>query len=211
METNPLLAHRVIPPRERAEKTVVSVIVYVGVMGALYWHHGEIPKRSSPEFLIAVAISIVLFSYVILSMFKHERATDKDRARMIRMRIDDDRSGRHWTSRIGLHIKLLLGRLIMLAGIAMILFGLFVLCKQAWVWSQTDTWVPVPTMQFVQPYVTWLFTKDIWLAGQKAVIAALNWLHIGVPLGFVGAILAARGSQFMQRSRERALAARIQS
>lgn len=65
-------------------------------------------------------------------------------------------------------------------------------------------------MQFVRPYVLWLFTSDIWIAGQRAVIAALNWLHIGVPLGFVGAFLAANGAQFIERSREQALASRKQ-
>lgn len=126
METNPLLAHRVIPLRERVEKTVVSIIVYVGAMAGLYWHYGEMPERFSREFFIGIAISIFLFSYVILSAIAHERATDKDRARMIRMRIDDDRSGRHWTSRLGLNFRVSLGRLVMLAGIAMILYG--VLC-----------------------------------------------------------------------------------
>ena len=64
---------------------------------------------------------------------------DKDRARMIRMRIDDDRSGRHWTSRLGLQTKLFLGRAVMLAGIATVLFGVFVLGKQIYVWWRTGS------------------------------------------------------------------------
>lgn len=202
------MAHRVIPLRERVEKTIVSVVVYVGVLGALYWHHGHIPERFSREFFIAVAVSIFLLTYVILSMFKHERATDKGRVRMIRMRIDDDRSGRHWTARIGLNVKISIGRIVMLAGIAMILAGLYVFGQQVYTWIRMETWVPASALRYLQPYVSWLFTNDIWIAGQKALIATLNWLHVGVPLGFVGAILAAQGARFIDRAKERALAVR---
>lgn len=208
METNPSLAHRVIPLRERVEKTIVAIVVYVGVMGGLYWYYGEIPEYLSRDFLIGAAISIVLLAYVFLGAFKNERALDKDRARMIRMRIDDDRSGRHWTSRIGLNVKTSLGRLVMLAGIAMILFGLFVLGQQAYVWFTSNTWVPAPTMYYVQSWVTWLYTSDIWLTGQRAAIATLNWLHVGVPLAFIGAFLAANGARFMERARDKAIADR---
>ena len=127
---------------------------------------------------------------------------------MIRMRIDDDRFGRHWTSRIGLNIKTALGRLVMLAGVGLILFGLFVLAQQAYVWFTSGSWVPAPTMYYVQPYVTWLFTSDIWLTGQKAAIATLNWLHVGVPTAFIGAFLAANGARFMERARDKAIADR---
>lgn len=208
METNPLLAHRVIPLRERVEKTIVAVVVYASVLGGLYWYHGEIPERFSREFFIAAGVSIFLFSYVILSMFKHERATDKQRVRMIRMRIDDDRSGRHWTSRIGLHVQLSIGRVVMLVGIAMILFGLYVFGKQVYVWATAKAWVPASTLQYIRPYIDWLFTKDIWIAGQKAVIWLLHRVHVSVPLGLLGALLAAQGARFMEWAREKALTER---
>ena len=208
METNPLLAHRVIPQRERVEKTVVAVVVYLAVMGGLYRYHGELPERFSGEFFVAIAVSIVLLAFVIQSAFKHEKATDRDRARMIRMRIDDDRSGRHWSSRIGMNARVLLGRIVMLFGIALVIAGLFVLGKQVYVWVMTDTWVPASTLQFVRPWVDWLFTKDIWVPGQRALIRALDWLHVSVPLGLIGVLLAGRGASFIERAKEKALAAR---
>lgn len=208
METNPLLAHRVVPLRQRVEKTSVALVAYVAVMGGLYRYHGELPERFSREFLIAAAISIVLFAFVIHSTLKHERASNKHRARMIRLRIDDDRVGRHWLSRTGLNLKLGIARLVMLGGIAMLLLALYVLGEQIVFWLNIGVWVPAPVMRFIQPYVGALYTESIWIAGQRALIAALDWLHVGVPLGFLGLLIAGRAAQFMERCSERALAAR---
>ncbi len=206
MATNRLMAEREISSRERLQKTVAAVLVYAVGAGALWYINGGWPRQLSPVVIAALAASIVWVAYIVkFATATRETASSKEGIRLVRMRIADDRAGKTWVSRIGLNAKLLLLKLVFVAGLAIAAGGLYILGKQVYTFATRKIWVPVAILEYVRPYVDWLFTKDIWIDGQRAVILALNWLSAGFVFTFLGAAIALAGLSNMDKVKDKAI------
>ena len=206
MATNRLMAEREISSRERLQKTVAGVIVYVAGAGAIWYFNNGWPELGSPVFFVALAASIIWTAYIVkFAITRQETAVSKDGIRMVRMRIADDRAGKTWLSRIGLNGKLLALKVVFLAGLVVVGGGLYILGRQVYTFAMTQTWVPVAIADFMRPVVMWLATKDIWLTGQTILIKTLQWLSAGFVFVFLGAVVALYGLSTMDKVKDKAV------
>ena len=200
------MAEREISKRERLQKTVAAVFVYVAGVGGLWYVNGGWPARGSLVFFAALAASIVWLACIIkFALADRESATSKQGIRLVRMRIADDRDGRTWVSRIGLNAKLLILKIVFVAGLGVAGSGLYILGRQVYTFVITEIWVPVPLLGFVRPYIDWLYTKDIWLSGQEILILAFNWLSAGFVFFMLGAMIALYGLSTMDKVKDNAI------
>ena len=138
METNPLLARRVIPWKERLQKSLV-VLLLTTVIIAGAWVFTGASVDTDPRYLLALG-AVALFGLSLSAYFwfkKQEGATSKEDSRSVRSRIDDDRQGRGWVSRLGYNVKRFLSGIVVLTGLLIALAGLGVLGLQIFGYLKT--------------------------------------------------------------------------
>ena len=201
METSPLLARRVIPWKERLQKSlVVLLLTAVAVAGA--WIFTGASLDTDPRYLFALgAVALSGLSLSVYFWFKKEEgATTKEDSRSVRSRIDDDRQGRGWASRLGYNIKRFLSAIVVLTGLLIALAGLGVLGLQVFAYLKTGGWKSVSTLSVAAPYFPWLNNPQSWFGLNDIVRGMLGLLPLSLALVVPGLLIAGFGSALRQRA-----------
>ncbi|MCP4299456.1 MAG: hypothetical protein GY783_02620 [Gammaproteobacteria bacterium] len=201
METSPLLARRVIPRKERLQKALVILLVTaVAVAGA--WVFTDVSLNSDPLSLIAIgSVAVVGLSISAYFWFKKEEgASTKEDSRFVRRRIDDDRQGRGWISRLGYNAKRILSGIVVLAGGLFVLAGLGVLGLQVFGYLKVGEWRPVSLLGVASPYIPWLNNPQSWFGLHDIVRNALGIMPLSLALILVGWLIAGFGAALRERA-----------
>lgn len=200
METSPLLARRVVPKKERLEKALlVLFLTALLVIGA--WIFSGATRDAAPLHLTALA-ALALAGVCWSAYFwlkKDERARTKEDAVQIRRRIDDDRKGRSWVSRLAYNLKRFSAGVVVLSGIVIALAGLAVFCLQAFGYLKTGAWKPVSTLSVAYPYFPWLRDPQSWFGLHEIISNMLGMLPLSLALVSLGWLVAGFGSALRQR------------
>lgn len=200
METSPLLARRVIPWKERLQKSlVVLLLTATGVAAA--WVFTGASLHSDPRYLLALG-TIALLGVSLSTYFwfrKEEGGTSKEDSRSVRSRIDDDRQGRGWVSRLGYNSKRFLSGIVVLTGLMIALAGLGVLGLQVFGYLKTGGWKSVSTLSVLSPYFPWLDNPLSWFGLNDIVRNMLGLLPLSLALVVLGWLVAGFGSALRQR------------
>ena len=200
METNPLLARRVIPARERLQKALVVLALTAGAVAAAWAFAGasfELDRR-----IVLLLASIAAFGLSLSAFFwfkKEEQATSKANAVFIRRRIDDDRQGRTWVSRLAYNIKRFLAGIVILVGVLIVLAGVGVLCLQLYAYLKTGDWKSVSTLSVASLQFSWLKSPQSWFGLHEIVSDMLGILPLSLALVLLGLLVAGFGSALRQR------------
>ena len=200
METNPLLARRVIPTKERLQKALLALLLTAGAVAGAWVFVGawfEFDQR----YLLALA-GIAAFGVSLSAYFwfkKEERATTKENGVSVRRRIDDDRQGRTWVSRLTYNFKRFLAGVVILIGVLIVLAGLGVLCLQVFGYLKTGDWKPVSTLSVVSPLFSWLQNPQSWFGLHDIVRNMLGLMPLSLALVLLGWLVAGFGSALRQR------------
>ncbi len=201
METSPLLARRVIPWKERLQKSLVTLLLTVTVVAVAWVFTGASPA-TDPRFLFALGV-VALFGLSLSAYFwfkKEEGSTSKEDSRAVRSRIDDDRQGRGWVSRLGYNVKRFLSGIVVLTGLLIALAGLGVVGLQVFGYLKTGGWKSVSTLSVASPYFPWLDNPQSWFGLNDIVRDMLGLLPFSLALVVLGCLIAGFGSALRQRA-----------
>jgi hypothetical protein len=201
METSPLLARRVIPWKERLQKSLV-VLLLTTIIVAGAWVFTGASSDTDPRFLIALG-AVSLFGLSLAAYFwckKQEVSTSKEDSRAVRSRIDDDRQGRGWVSRLGYNVKRFLLGIVVLTGLLIALAGLGVVGLQVFGYLKTGGWKSVSTLSVASPYFPWLDNPQSWFGLNDIVRDMLGLLPFSLALVVLGCLIAGFGSALRQRA-----------
>jgi hypothetical protein len=201
METSPLLARRAIPRKERLQKALVILIVTALVVtSAWIFTDGTVDK--DPLYLFTIGslafVGLSISAYVWFK--KEEGASTKEDSRFIRRRIDDDRQGRGWISRLGYNTKRFLSGIVVLAGGLFVLAGLGVLGLQTFGYLKVGEWRSVSLLGVASPYISWLNNPQSWFGLHEIVRDALAIMPLSLALVLVGWLIAGFGSALRERA-----------
>ena len=126
METSPLLAQRVIPLKERLQKSLLVLMATAIAAGSAWYFTGA---STNLEGRFVLLIGAILALGLIVSLYFALKTRDRTRTRegyrSVRRRIDDDRQGRGWISRLSYNLKRFL------TGV-FVAFGLLVALASRW-------------------------------------------------------------------------------
>lgn len=200
MTTSPLLARRDIPLKERVQKAIAIVIVFAAIE-ACVWSLTGASLESDRNLLLAIglvaSIGIGLATFFLLK--KHESAISKEDMLLLRARIDDDRQGRSWFSRIGFNTRRFLAGIIILAGALIVLAGLGILAVQIYGYLRFGKWESWSFLHFASPYLSWLGNPQSWLGLHKIVKNLMDIMPLSLALLLSGWFVAGFGSGIKQR------------
>jgi len=201
METSPLLARRVIPWKERLQKSLVVLLLTTTVVAGAWVITGA-TLETDPRYLIALgAVALFGLSLAAYCWFKKEEsAANKEDSRAVRNRIDDERQGRGWVSRLGYNVKRFLAGLVVLTGLLIGLAGLGVLGLQIFGYLKTGGWKSVSTLSIASPYFAWLNDPQSWFGLNNIVRDMLGLLPLSLALVVFGWLIAGFGSALRQRA-----------
>jgi len=200
METNPLLARRVIPRKERLQKALVVVLV-TAIATTVTW-------KLTADGLICGLICIIAIGSVASSGLvaagliwfrKEERGTSKEQNRAVRQRIQDDRQERGWTGRIWYNVKRFLTGVIVLVGVAFVIAGFGVLALQVFTYLKTGTWRSVSVLSLAVPYFPWLSSPTSWFGLHDIVVTVLGLAPLSIAFVLIGWLVAGFGSGLRNR------------
>lgn len=200
METSPLLAHREIPRKERLQKALVVLLLTIVVVAGA-WAFSDGALRDDPRYLFALGfISLSgLCSAAYLWFRKKDVSNTKEGSRFIRRRIEDDRQGRGWTSRIGYNAGRFLCGIVVLVGALFVIAGLGIVAFQAYGYLRTGEWGSVSIFNVVSPYWPWLINPQSWFGLHKIAIQAFNIMPLSLALVVIGWLVAGTGSAWRDR------------
>ncbi len=200
METNPLLARRAIPARERLQKALIVLLLTAAAVAAAWAFAGasfELDRRHLLVMAAVAAFGMALSGYCWFK--KEERATSKESAVSIRRRIDDDREGRTWVNRLAYNFKRFLTAVVILVGILIAFSGLAVLGLQVFGYLKTGDWKSVSTLSVASPFFPWLQSPRSWFGLHDIVSRMLAILPLSLALVLLGWLVAGFGSALRQR------------
>jgi len=200
MHTNPLLARRAIPTRERLQKALSCLVLTIlGV--ALTWVLTDGSLDANPVYLFAIGFAALLGLSVSAYFWfkKEETAHSKEDGRFVRRRIEDDRQGRSWISRIGYNTRKFLSGIIAFVGVLFVLAGLGVLGLQVYGYLKTGDWGSISLLGVATPYWRWLHSPQGWFGLHKIVTDAMGLMPLSMALVLVGWLIAGFGSALRQR------------
>ena len=205
MTTNPLLARREIPGKERFQKALAAVIVTAIVVAGAWFLTGATPG-SDPAHLASIGILALIGLTIAFYMGfkKTEAGSDKESSQSVRQRIDDDRRGRGWLSRTGYNIRRFVSGTIALLGILIASSGIAVLGFQLFSYLRTGDWPSLSLLRVAFPYVEWLRSPESWYGLHKITTEFLAIAPASLALLVVGWLVAGFGSALKQRVRRKA-------
>ena len=198
------MARRVISLKERLQKTLAALLVTaIAVAGA--WLYTGASLDSAPAYLVAFGLAALLgLSISTYFLFKkQEDAHTKEDSRFVRRRINDDRQGRSWFSRVGYNIRRFLGGLVVLIGLLVALAGLGVLGLQIFGYLKIGEWKSVSLLSVASPQWQWLNNPQSWFGLNDILRDALDIMPLSLTLILVGWLIAGSGSAWRERIAKR--------
>jgi len=200
MDTNPLLARRAIPRKERLQKAFSCLLVTVlAVALARVFTGGYLDDE--PVYLIVTG-SVILLGLCFSAYFwfkKEEIAHTREDSRFIKRRIEDDRAGRSWIGRIGYNTRRFLSGIIVFIGFLSILAGLGVLGLQIYGYLKFGEWGSLSVLGTASPYWPWLNNPQTWFGLNKIVRDVLGLMPLSLSFVLVGWLIAGFGSALRER------------
>lgn len=202
MRTNPLLARREIPRKERLQKALIAV-VFTALIVAAAWFSTDDSLHRSLAYLSAVgSVGILgLSAALFLWLKKNEVAKTKEDSQHIKERIEDDRHGRGWVDRIGFNIRRFLAGIVVLTGGLFVLAGIGVFGLQAYGYLRYGDWVSRPFFDLILPYIPWLRAPESWFGLHRIVREVFDFLPVSLLLLLLGWLIAGFGSALRGRVR----------
>ena len=200
METNPLLARRVIPLRERLQKAVASLLLTALLVGGAWYVSGmdvDEDLRLLAGLVSASVIGTALALY--FALHKHEVARSKEQGQAIRQRIADDRRGAAWFTRIGFETRRLAWGMVFCAGLMIALAGLGILAVQGITYLRTGQWHSQSILVVLYPFVPWLRDPQSWIGLHRLVYQFTALVPVSFALVLSGWLVAGFGSNRRQR------------
>lgn len=204
MDTNPLLARRAISRKERLQKAL-SCLLPTALAAALAWAFAPGFQDNELVYLIVTG-TVVLLGLCFSAYFwfkKEEIAHNKEDSRFIKDRIEDDRAGRGWISRIGYNTRRLLGGSVVFVGFIFVLAGLGVLGLQIYRYLRFGEWGSISTFSAASPYWPWLHNPRSWFGLHKIVRDAFGLLPLSFAFVLIGWLIAGTGSALRDRTGNR--------
>lgn len=200
MDTSPVLAQRVISRKERLQKAVLVLLVTALLVAAAWVLTGG-SLDAGPVYLTSIGgAAIVGLSISAYFWFKkEERASTKEKGRFVRSRIEDDRQGRSWVSRLGFNIRRFLSGLVVLIGILFVFAGVGLLGLQVFNYLKIGEWQSLSLFSVASPYLPWLNNPQSWFGLHDIVEDASRLMPSSLALVLVGLLIAGFGSAMKGR------------
>lgn len=201
METSPLLARRVIPAKERLQKSLL-ILLLTAIAVAGVWFFGGASAGVEARFLLLMA-AIAALGLVFSCYFwfkKHDRAQDKQGYRSVRRRIEDDRQGRGWLSRLSYNTKRFLSGVVVAVGLLISLAGIAVLGLQIYGYLKTGSWRSVSVLSVASLYLPWFDSPQSWFGLNRILRGATGLMPLSLALLLLGWLVAGSGSALRQRA-----------
>ena len=202
MDTSPLLARRVIPRKERLQKTLAILLLTAIVVATAWVLIGTSPSSELTRFIAVGAIALIGLAASAFFWFKKdESAADKESSRAVRQRINDERQGRGWTHRIWYNTKRFFGGIIVLMGALFVLAGLAVIALQVFIYLKSGEWRSLSVLSVASPYLPWLTNPQSWFGLHDITTDALGIAPVSAVLILMGWLIAGFGSALRERVR----------
>jgi hypothetical protein len=200
MKTSPLLAQRIIPTRERLQKSLIVLLLTVVANGGVWLFAGATTDIEPRFVLLMVAITALGLIVSLYFWFKRQdSAVTKEGYRSVRRRIDDDRQGRGWLSRLSYNAARFLTGGIVATGLLIALAGLGVFALQVYAYLKTGSWRSVSLLSVFSQYLPWLNNPQSWFGLHDIVRDATAILPLSFALVVLGWLVAGFGSALRQR------------
>lgn len=201
METSPLLAQRLIPAKERLQKSLLILLLTAIAVGGVWFFAGAGAHIEARFLLLMLAIAALGVIFSLYFWFKkHDRAQTKEGYRSVRGRIDDERQGRRWSSRLIYNIKRFLSGVIVALGLLIALAGVSVLGLQIYGYLKTGSWRSVSVLGVASLYLPWLANPQSWFGLNSIVRDATSIMPLSLMLVLLGWLVAGFGSALRQRA-----------
>ena len=204
MDTSPVLARRVISLKERLQKALAALLVTAAAVAGAWLYTGASLDSGLPylvAFGLAASLGLSISTYFFFK--KEEDAHTKEDSRFVRRRIEDDRQGRSWLTRMGYNTRRFLGGLIVLIGLLVALAGLGVLGLQIYGYLKIGEWKSVSLLSVAAPQLPWLNNPQSWLGLHAIVRDVLDIMPLSLALVLVGWLIAGSGSALRERIAKR--------
>jgi hypothetical protein len=204
MDTSPVLARRVISLKERLQKALAALLVTATAVAGAWLYTGASLDSGLPylvAFGLAASLGLSISTYFFFK--KEEDAHTKEDSRFVRRRIEDDRKGRSWLTRMGYNTRRFLGGLIVLIGLLVALAGLGVLGLQIYGYLKIGEWKSVSLLSVAAPQLPWLNNPQSWLGLHAIVRNVLDIMPLSLALVLVGWLIAGSGSALRERIAKR--------
>lgn len=202
MDTNPLLARRVIPAKERLQKAL-AVLLLTGLILLAVWllTDGVLDRGVTFFASIAGAALVGLCGAAYFWFRKEEVPKTKEHGKAIRERIEDDRAGSGWLARLGYNTRRFLAGIIIVAGMLAALAGLGVLGLQVYRYLRFGAWDSISLLELVVPYCPWFDSPESWFGLHRIVTDFFALMPASLAIILVGWLIAGFGSALRQRVR----------
>lgn len=205
MDTSPVLARRVISLKERLQKAAAALLVTVIAVAGAWLYTGATLDSGTPYLVVfglAAALGLSISTYFLFK--KEEDAHTKEDSRFIKRRIEDDRQGRSWFTRVGYNVRRFLGGLVVLVGLLVALAGLGVLGLQIFGYLKIGEWKSVSLLSVATPQWHWLNNPQSWFGLNGILRDALDIMPLSLTLILFGWLIAGSGSALRERIAKRA-------
>lgn len=201
MKTSPLLARRVIPVKERVQKALLLLLL-TAISVASVWYFAGASTRIEARFLLLMA-AISLLGLIFALYFwvkKHDQARTKEGYRSVRRRIDDERHGRGWISRLSYNFKRFTTGVVVAVGLLLALAGVALLALQVFAYLKTGSWRSVSVLSVGSRYLPWLDGPQSWFGLNAIVRDVADLLPLSLTLVLFGWLVAGFGAALRQRA-----------
>jgi len=202
METSGVLAQRRISGKERWQKAVALLVLTVAVLGVLWvCSDGRLLTERAWTFWAGVVFVAGLAAALLVGLRSGESARNKEAARLLRMRIEDDREGKSWVRRLPFQARLALARLVVTAGLLCVVAGAGLLLWQAYTFLSAGYWPKMSLLEVARGFVPWLDAPRTWLQLHELAVALLGVVPAPVAAVFAGLLIAGAGNALLGRFR----------
>ena len=202
METNPLLARRIIPVRERLQKALAVLFLTALILAAVWFlADGSLERDVTYIASMAGAALVGLCGAAYFWFRKEEVPRTKEQGKAIRERIEDDRKGSGWIARLGYNTRRFLAGIVVVAGLLTAVAGLGVLGVQVYRYLRFGAWDSYSLLEFVAPYCPWFQDPESWFGLHRIVTKLFALVPVSLALILLGWLIAGFGSALRQRVR----------
>lgn len=135
-----------------------------------------------------VALGLIVSLYFALKT--HDRTKTREGYRSVRRRIDDDRQGRGWISRLSYNLLRFLTGVFVAIGLLIALAGAGVLALQVYGYLRTGIWRSISLLSVAAVYLPWLGNPQSWFGLNMIVRDAAGLMPLSLALVLLGVLVA---------------------